>query len=450
MSPSFLPLICIPVYDNERTIGAVVAKARAHGPVLVIDDGSRDRSADNAERAGATLVRHPLNRGKGEALKTAWREAKARGFTHVLSIDGDGQHEPDDIPQLLELARQNPDAIVLGSRALDAIPGRNQFGNRVSNFWVNLALRRVRPWRLARERFSDTQCGLRVYPLHFVDRYRLRGAGYELETEVLIRHTALGAPLRAAPVTVYYPDDRVSHFVPSRDATRIVFLVMRFLFLPRLLWALAMVAGCATEIAAPVVAAPATDKHQAALAAWSRPFVAEQLVTIQTPEATDAREAQAQLIAVPGVGYRMRVFGPFMVTVSDVIVLCDRFSITGRSGTRSGALVDAGSGFPARALQALFRAPDSAELAASVPAFARLSSGEVEVRVDEHMQVADVWVPRRLTVKAGAVSLRIVNQHVDFDLPSPEDAARSVFAGADALGSDAWRLSVLRAGRCLP
>src|SRR5439155_390962 len=132
---------------------------------------------------------------------------------------------------------------------------KNRFGNEVSNFWVNLAM-----GRFGERKLQDTQCGLRVYPMASVTSFPiLRSHGYALETEILIRQARANKPILAVPVKVYYPppEERVSHFKPSRDATRIVFLVMRFLFLPRWFWALLMlVASCAQPASRPMTLLP--------------------------------------------------------------------------------------------------------------------------------------------------------------------------------------------------
>jgi glycosyltransferase involved in cell wall biosynthesis len=227
---AFRPCVGIPTYNNASTIADVVRRARAVCPdVLVINDGSTDGSGDRAATAGAWVETHPENRGKGEAIKTALRAAKDRGFSHLVTLDGDGQHHPEDMPALIDAAQATPDALIIGQRDQAAIPGRNRFGNAISNVWVN--------WAMG-ARLSDTQCGFRVYPTAIINHFRFRGRGYELETEVLIRQARARRPVVPIPVRVYYPpiDERVSHFRPRRDATKIVFLVMRFLFLPRRFW----------------------------------------------------------------------------------------------------------------------------------------------------------------------------------------------------------------------
>src|SRR5919201_801807 len=116
------PLVLVPAYDEAATVGAVVRRARTHAPVIVIDDGSRDGTADAAARAGAEVCRHVGRRGKARALLTGVAAARERGATHVVTLDADGQHDPDDLPALLSAS--GPRTLVIGVRAgdRDALP----------------------------------------------------------------------------------------------------------------------------------------------------------------------------------------------------------------------------------------------------------------------------------------------------------------------------------------
>jgi len=225
-------MVVIPAYQNAGTIGDVVKRAKMFcDAVMVVSDGSTDSTAEVAREVGARVVVHGSNLGKGEAIKHAISLAHDENFTHVVTLDGDGQHYPEDLPDILSRARSAPQALILGERDLLAanLPRRNRVGNAWSNFWVNLAMG---------THFSDTQCGFRVYPVALMGAFRLHGSGYEFETEVLIRAKREGISVLSVPVRVYYPPMhlRVSHFVPWRDATRIVLTVIRFLILPRRWW----------------------------------------------------------------------------------------------------------------------------------------------------------------------------------------------------------------------
>ena len=435
-------LVAIPTYNNERSIAAVVRGVLAHAPeVLVVNDGSTDATETNAKGAGARIVRHDVNKGKGEALKTALKTAEAEGYTHVLTIDGDGQHEPNDIPVLVKAAAAAPDAIILGQRRYEKMPEKNRFGNAVSNFWVNLAMG---------TKFADTQCGLRVYPASVVSRHRFRGTGYEFETEVLIRHKRSKRPIVGADVDVYYPPpgERVSHFVPSRDATRIVFLVMRFLFLPRFLWALALFTACAPAVNRGdvlgldqhdvIVVKPSAWQQQEALKAAARPFSAQQTIVFETGK--DKRKASGLFIVYPGRGYRLRVLGPMGVTAFDVAVRCGKFKVDARDKSATGTLAEAREKvqfFPVAELLAALSLPEngawddnayegggvSASLHQSAPAFSAIASGELTVQVNAFDVVDGSYMPHELEVTIGTrAKLHILNDEIAFDAPPEAEA----------------------------
>ena len=214
--------VLIPALDCEATLGDVVRGARAHvARVLVVDDGSSDRTAEVAAAAGAEVVRHAANRGKGAALRTGMGALLARGATHALTLDGDGQHLPDDIPVLLRAAAADPTALVLGARQHP--PGSlakiRAFGNRFANRWVEIACGAALP---------DTQSGFRVYPLRETAALGCRADRFAFETEVIIRAVRAGMAIRSEPVRVWNPPpgERRSHFRGFHDTTRIVLTVI--------------------------------------------------------------------------------------------------------------------------------------------------------------------------------------------------------------------------------
>jgi hypothetical protein len=428
-------LVCVPVYNNEKTIGGVVSSLVAAGHrVLVVNDGSTDGTEASARAAGGIIERHSVNRGKGEALKTAFRFARAQGFSHLLTIDGDGQHEPQDAPLLLAAAEKSPDAIVLGVRDLALLPPKNRFGNRFSNFWVNLAMG---------SRFSDTQCGMRVYPAD-LEEARYRGHGYEFETEALIRHARDKKPIVPVAVRVYYPEERVSHFKPWRDATRIVLLVMRFLFLPRPFWTLALLlAACASVSSAPVSSAPTVSKERA-LQQTTLAFSASQHLVYR--DGKEKREADALFLSYPGAGFRLRVLGPMWVTIFDVSVRCGRYAVQMRDKTNGGELADADAQapfFPVRALERALRPLRDGEwrgdtfvsndgvrarLDGGREIFSEIDAGDsLHVTVLEETRVAGIVMPKRLHVElTGGRTLDIDNKDIGFDAPELEAALGGV------------------------
>jgi glycosyltransferase involved in cell wall biosynthesis len=215
----------IPALDCEATIQAVVQETRRFVPrVWVVDDGSSDRTADAAKAAGAEVLRQPSNRGKGAALRAGMQALLRDGVTHVVTLDGDGQHLPEDIPRLLAASAAEPDALVMGARQHE--PGSltkiRAFGNRYANRWVRIACGRE---------FEDTQSGFRVYPVAATLALGCRADRFAFETEVVIRAVRAGLPVRSVPVRVYNPppDQRISHFHGVWDSIRIVFTVIGLL-----------------------------------------------------------------------------------------------------------------------------------------------------------------------------------------------------------------------------
>jgi len=220
--------LLIPTYDNAGTLQDVVERAKATGlEVLVVDDGSRDRTREIlASIPGIVVQRHDRNLGKGAALKSGFRLAEERGFTHAITLDSDGQHYPEDVPVLLEAARARPEALLVGARDLAAAgAGRgSRFGQRFSNFWTYVE---------TGERLADTQSGFRAYPLRAVRALALRNDGFGFEVEVLVKAAWTGVPLASVPIRVFYPpaEERVSHFRPIADFARISRLNTHLVFL---------------------------------------------------------------------------------------------------------------------------------------------------------------------------------------------------------------------------
>ena len=218
----------IPGYEAGKTIADVVAGARGHVTrVLVIDDGSRDDTAARATAAGAEVLRHTDNAGKGAALLTGLRALAAAGVERALTMDADGQHLAGEVPVLLAASDADPRAIVVGVRrkAGHTIRLVNRFGNWIADRLLRLIAGRPLP---------DTQSGFRVYPVAATLALGARGMRYDFETEVLLRAARRGLPLVGVPVAVHYPPiaERVSHYRPGRDTVRIIETVLRVLARP--------------------------------------------------------------------------------------------------------------------------------------------------------------------------------------------------------------------------
>lgn len=222
----------IPTYQNAKTLLKVVADVhRVVDTVFVVDDGSNDGTAALLDKATGNerpekVLTHPKNCGKGAALKTGLTYARQQGFRYAVTVDADGQHRADDIPTLLKAVEEEPDALAIGSRGLqhENMPAKSTFANRFSNFWFALQ---------TLQRLPDTQSGLRVYPLRCLHGLRWMSARYEAELTLLVFSAWAGVKLLPVPVSVYYPprDQRVTHFRPGRDFTRISVLNTLLCFL---------------------------------------------------------------------------------------------------------------------------------------------------------------------------------------------------------------------------
>ena len=224
-------VIVAPTFDNAATLAEVLWQLDLIGlDVIVVDDGSTDRTRTlltqwAVEKGRHHVVRHPVNAGKAAALHTGFAEARRLGFTHAVSIDTDGQLSPGDVPKLLQIADEHPDAMVLGVRdyAADDYPARSRVGRWISNQLIRLETGR---------RIADSQCGLRVYPLALVDLIYCRSGHYGFETEIITRAVWAGTDVVESPVSCRYfsGEARVSHFKPVRDSARALALHGRLIF----------------------------------------------------------------------------------------------------------------------------------------------------------------------------------------------------------------------------
>jgi glycosyltransferase involved in cell wall biosynthesis len=216
----------IAAYNEAPHIAAVVTGTRPHVErVVVVDDGSSDGTAAAAEAAGAEVVRHPQNRGKGVAVRSGLAAVRGRGFTHVLLLDGDLQHRPADVPALVAEAAASGADVVVGARGFDRdqMPASRYYSNVIGS-WALGGLIGV-PIR-------DTQSGFRLIRLAALEPLTLTATGYEIETEMLIRLARRGAVVREVTVTLAY-DGAPSKLRPVRDTTRTCFLALYYRFLAR-------------------------------------------------------------------------------------------------------------------------------------------------------------------------------------------------------------------------
>ena len=215
--------VVIAAYNARETIAAVVTRALHHVPtVIVADDGSTDGTARIARAAGAEVIGLPENRGKGNALRVLFAEARRRGLSTVIALDADGQHDPDDIPAFLTVHRDHPDAILTGSRMRvpGHIPRHRHNSMAVARFFISLA---------ANQFIEDTQCGFRLYPLAVVESLSLRRERYVTETEILLKAGDSGRAIRSLPIKALYPPGQPTHFRSVPDVAAISVYVISYL-----------------------------------------------------------------------------------------------------------------------------------------------------------------------------------------------------------------------------
>jgi glycosyltransferase involved in cell wall biosynthesis len=211
----------IPAFQAGASVADVVRRTRAILPdVLVVDDGSSDATAEAARGAGAELVAHAVNRGKGAALVTAFRTLFARGFDAVVTLDADGQHLPEEIPKLVEAAHGGAD-LVLGTRdhLFAEMVAARRVANRLSSWAISWA---------AGQPLSDVQTGFRLYTRRLVETTGFPESRFDAESAVVVRASRRGFRIVTVPVRLGFADGRTtSHYRPLVDSLRIARSVMR-------------------------------------------------------------------------------------------------------------------------------------------------------------------------------------------------------------------------------
>ena len=216
----------IPAYNVSRTIPQVVQQTRQHlSMVLVVDDGSQDATAHLARESGATVLSIPKNQGKGWALRSGFKDLLQEPWEGIITLDGDLQHDPVEIPKLIaEYDKTKPD-IVIGSRMVEAekIPGIRYWTNRVGVFCISWA---------AGQPLADTQSGFRLYCREVLESIPLWTSRYDTETEILIKAGMRGMKITCVPIKTIYYEDELHHssFRPFPDTFLICMVFLKSLF----------------------------------------------------------------------------------------------------------------------------------------------------------------------------------------------------------------------------
>ena len=215
----------VPAFNEVGTIAEVVRGAAAHvSAVLVVDDGSTDGTPEAARAAGAEVLSLTGNQGKGSAVRAGLERLGETDATHALLMDGDLQHRPDEIPLLLDAATRTGAVLVVGERVF------NRAGMPPSRYWANV----VGSWALSTllgVPLSDTQSGFRLIALDTARGLQLRGRGYEIETEMIVKLGRQRARVVGVPVSAVYNGAR-SKLRPVRDTTRNILLAVFYRVAP--------------------------------------------------------------------------------------------------------------------------------------------------------------------------------------------------------------------------
>ena len=212
--------VIVPTYNNASVISPVLTKLKSYtNNIIVVNDGSTDNTLSVLAECGVQIVSYVKNRGKGIALQQGFSYAISKGFKYAITIDSDGQHNPDDLILFLNKIEEGSRAIILGARNMEqeGVPAKSSFGNKFSNFWF---------WFETGYKVPDTQTGYRCYPLKYVANKKYFTNKYEFEIEVMVRGVWSGLSIESVPVSVYYApkEERISHFRPFKDFTRISIL----------------------------------------------------------------------------------------------------------------------------------------------------------------------------------------------------------------------------------
>ncbi len=225
--------VLIPTFNNFLTIESVINSTLEYcDDVILVNDGCTDSTSEILKKyPQITVVTHLANKGKGLALRHGFSKAVEKGFEYVISIDSDGQHFPKDFVIFLNKIEEQPESLVIGARnmAVENVPNKSNFGNRVSNFWYKVE---------TGISLTDTQSGFRLYPVQKLKKIWFFTTKFEFEIEVIVKAAWRGIPVINVPVSVYYApqNERVSHFNARRDSTRISFLNTYLVILAALFW----------------------------------------------------------------------------------------------------------------------------------------------------------------------------------------------------------------------
>ncbi|QNK77340.1 DUF2062 domain-containing protein [Winogradskyella sp. PAMC22761] len=214
--------VIIPTFNNPKTLQRVINGVLNYTEnIIIVNDGSTDNTSKILESFyELEQIHFEENKGKGKALRTAFKHAENLGYHYAITIDSDGQHFPEDIPQFIEALESSEDKnlLLIGARNMsqESVPKKSSFGNKFSNFWY---------WAETGIKLQDTQSGFRLYPIQHLKNLKFYTSKFEFEIEVIVKAAWSGTSVKNIPIQVLYDEDeRVSHFRPFKDFTRISIL----------------------------------------------------------------------------------------------------------------------------------------------------------------------------------------------------------------------------------
>ncbi len=216
--------VMIPAFNEARTIGRIVAelKAKSRAPVYVVDDGSSDGTGQIAERAGAIVLRHDKNAGKGAAMRDGFRRILSEHFDPVLIMDGDGQHETRSVPDFFKIMDEAGCDIVIGNRMQDT--SSMPYTRKKTNIFMSYMISKV-----CGRRIPDTQCGFRLIKRKVLEEIKLESSNFEIESELIIRACRKGLKVCSVPIRTIYDSER-SSINPIIDTLRFMAFLIKMKF----------------------------------------------------------------------------------------------------------------------------------------------------------------------------------------------------------------------------
>jgi glycosyltransferase involved in cell wall biosynthesis len=217
----------IPAFNEEHHIQSVITAANPLvSKLIVIDDGSQDETAQRALSSGATVISHPMNLGKGAACRTGFEAAIGEKPDIVITLDGDGQHDPSEIPNFIQYLRDDSSiGLVLGNRMskLEAMPLIRMLTNRFLSKLLSI---------LTKQNIPDSQCGFRALRGNLLEQLHFKGDHYDAESEVIVSTSRLGYKIASVPILTIYGSE-TSHIKPIHDSLRFILFFIRSTLTPK-------------------------------------------------------------------------------------------------------------------------------------------------------------------------------------------------------------------------